>query len=82
MLKHIEVFENEEAEKLLNYFVAYKKLNQIADFFKCAAHFNSELCMHEITLQPQEAETPIAGQSIPLEKNLGDSCSHNVLATL
>jgi hypothetical protein len=27
MLKPSEVFENEESEKLLNYFVAYKKLN-------------------------------------------------------
>jgi hypothetical protein len=50
MDKQVEVFENEEAAKLLDYFVAYKKLMRTIDFIKCAAASNSETCFHNISL--------------------------------
>ena len=37
------IFENEEASKLLDYFVAYKKLIGKADYLKCMAALNSEI---------------------------------------
>ena len=55
MNKQIEVFENEEAAKLLDYFVAYKKLMRTIDFIKCAAASNSEICFSNICL-PNEGE--------------------------
>ncbi len=71
MLKSLEVFENEEAEKLLDYFVAYKKLNQIADFFRCAAKVNSEINLHEIS-QPSAdifiSQLPLVEQNIPIDQ--------------
>ena len=48
-MKPQEVFENEDAEKLLDYFVAYKKLNEIAEFFRCAAKVNHEVRIHGST---------------------------------
>ncbi len=77
MSKPIEIFENEEAEKLLDYFVAYKKLNEIADFFRCAAKVNPELNLHKINLEPQEvlceSQVPFAEQIVPLEVASEDS---------
>jgi hypothetical protein len=71
MSKPLEIFENEEAEKLLDYFVAYKKLNEIADFFRCAAKVNPELNLHRINPQPQEAicsgQAPFAEPIVPFE---------------
>ena len=39
----VEVFENEEASKLLDYFVAYKKLLSKVDYIKCISALNSEV---------------------------------------
>ena len=35
MSKPLEVFENEETSKLLDYFVAYKKLMSKVEYLKC-----------------------------------------------
>ena len=59
MLKPSEVFENEEAEKLLNYFVAYKKLNTAADYLRCAAKVNREINFCENNPQPTNASHQI-----------------------
>jgi hypothetical protein len=43
----VEVFENEEATKLLDYFVAYKKLMSTIEQIKCLAAVNSEIHFSE-----------------------------------
>jgi hypothetical protein len=43
MPQHTEVFENEEASKLLDYFVAYKKLMSKVEYIKCISALNSEI---------------------------------------
>ena len=43
----MEVFENEEATKLLDYFVAYKKLMSTIEQIKCLAAVNSEIHFSE-----------------------------------
>ncbi len=43
MNKNKQVFENEEAERFLDYFVAYKKLASIIDNAKCMAAVNSDV---------------------------------------
>ncbi len=43
MSHHVEVFENEEASKLLDYFVAYKKLMSKVEYIKCISALNSEV---------------------------------------
>ncbi len=40
MPQKIQVFEKEEAKKLLDYFVAYKKLQSKLDYIKCVAALN------------------------------------------
>jgi hypothetical protein len=40
MPQKTQVFENEEAKKLLDYFVAYKKLQSKLDYIKCVAALN------------------------------------------
>ena len=52
----LEVFENEEAAKLLDYFAAYKKLQNKIEQIKCMAAVNSEICL--TANQPQEP-TPL-----------------------
>ncbi len=47
MSKPIEVFENEEASKLLDYFVAYKKLMSKVEYIKCISALNSEIHFQE-----------------------------------
>jgi hypothetical protein len=42
-----EIFENEEAAKLLDYFVAYKKLMNTIEQIKCIAAVNSEIHFNE-----------------------------------
>ncbi len=54
MLKPLEVFENEEAEKLLEYFVAYRKLSSTADYLRCVAKVNSEVSFCENKPRPGE----------------------------
>jgi hypothetical protein len=43
MSQPVEVFENEEASKLLDYFVAYKKLMHKVEYIKCISALNSEV---------------------------------------
>ncbi len=47
MTGKIEVFENEEATKLLDYFVAYKKLMSTIEQIKCIAAVNKEIHFSE-----------------------------------
>ena len=47
MSKPIEVFENEEASKLLDYFVAYKKLMSKVEYVKCISALNHEIHFQE-----------------------------------
>jgi hypothetical protein len=57
-----EVFENEEAAKLLDYFVAYKKLLTKLEHIKCVAALNNEN-------QPQtvnDALNPITANQIAI----------------
>jgi hypothetical protein len=46
MTKNIEVFENEEAERFLDYFVAYKRIALLIDNVKCMAKVNSEISIN------------------------------------
>jgi hypothetical protein len=43
MSGHVEIFENEEASKLLDYFVAYKKLMSKVEYIKCISALNNEV---------------------------------------
>ena len=47
----VDVFENEEASKLLDYFVAYKKLTSKVEYIKCISALNSEVrfCQNQPT---------------------------------
>lgn len=60
MFKPIEIFENEEAEKLLDYFVAYKKLTTAAACIRCAAKVNSEIRFCENNPQPTKDSAQIS----------------------
>ncbi len=46
LIQNIEIFENEEAAKFLDYFVAYKKLLNIATNAKKLAATNSEISLN------------------------------------
>jgi hypothetical protein len=50
MSKLQQIFENEEAEKLLDYFVAYRKLSETADYLRCVSKVNNEISFNEIAL--------------------------------
>ena len=56
MSQHVEVFENEEASKLLDYFVAYKKLLSKVEYIKCLSALNSEVHFSQ-TCAPTENST-------------------------
>ncbi len=43
----VEVFENDEASKLLDYFVAYKKMLSKIEYIKCISVLNSEVHFNE-----------------------------------
>ena len=64
MKKNIEVFENEEAEKFLNYFIAFKKLTSLMDNAKCMAAVNSEISLNRLEptseIIPKELSDPNA----------------------
>jgi hypothetical protein len=64
-----EVFENEEAAKLLDYFVAYKKLLTKLDHIKRVAALNNENQPHTVNdaLNPITANQPAIG--LPPELN-------------
>ena len=48
MNKPQQIFENEEAEKLLNYFIAYRKLSETANYLRCLSKVSSEVTYNEI----------------------------------
>ena len=66
MTKNIEVFENEEAEKFLDYFVAYKKIAILLDNVKCMAAVNGEISLNskEPTL-PNDISNEINDSHLP-----------------
>jgi hypothetical protein len=66
MTKNIEVFENEEAERFLDYFLAYKKIAVLIDNVKCMAKVNSEISINnkEPTL-PNDISTEINDTHLP-----------------
>jgi len=43
MSRPVEVFENEEASKLFDYFVAYKKLMSKVEYMRCISALNREV---------------------------------------
>ena len=53
MTGNIEVFENEEAERFLDYFVAYRKISCLMDNAKCIAAVNFDIRLNNFkqTLQ-------------------------------
>ena len=53
-----EVFENEEATKLLDYFVAYKKLMSKIEYIKCISALNSEVHFNEIHCPAENNSQP------------------------
>ena len=53
MPQSVEVFENEEATKLLDYFVAYKKLMSKVEYLKCISALNSEIQFSEHPIQAE-----------------------------
>ncbi len=55
MPQPVEVFENEEASKLLDYFVAYKKLMSKVEYIKCISALNSEV---RFSQNQAQTETP------------------------
>jgi len=46
MTKNMEIFENEEAERFLDYVVRYKKLAKMVDNVKCMAAINGEISLN------------------------------------
>ena len=63
----VEVFENEEASKLLDYFVAYKKLMSKVEYIKCISALNSEVNFSQIQ-PPIENNQPPIGLLTTLDK--------------
>ena len=60
---HKEVFKNEEATKLLEYFVAYKKLMSKVEYVKCISALNSEV--HLTPLPEHSSLTPTVDNQPP-----------------
>ena len=58
----IEIFENEEASKLLDYFVAYRKLMSKVEYIKCISALNSEIHFSETQL-PETLNPTVDNQS-------------------
>lgn len=75
MSRPVEVFENEEASKLLDYFVAYKKLMSKVEYIKCISALNSEVrfCENQPTtennaLNPINENQPAIGLPAEFDK--------------
>lgn len=47
MSQSVEIFENEEASKLLDYFVAYKKLMSKVEYVKSISTVNGDIHIRE-----------------------------------
>jgi hypothetical protein len=65
MSRPIEVFENEEASKLLDYFVAYKKLLSKVEYIKCISALNSEVRFCENQFQTKSNTLPTINDNQP-----------------
>jgi hypothetical protein len=65
MSRPIEVFENEEASKLLDYFVAYKKLMSKVEYIKCISALNSEVHFCENQSQTENNTLPTINANQP-----------------
>ncbi len=73
MLKPLEVFENEEAEKLLDYYWAYRKLSSTADHFKCLATVNREISYRDQVSKPESvSEVGKKDGPVPRSKRNGE----------
>lgn len=46
MTKNVEIFENEEAERFLDYYIAYQKLVIVVENVKCIAAVNGEMSLN------------------------------------
>ena len=62
----VEVFENEEASKLLDYFVAYKKLMSKVEYIKCISALNSEVHFTETQLPENSTLNPTVDNQPPI----------------
>jgi hypothetical protein len=76
MPQKIQVFEKEEATKLLDYFVAYKKLQNKLEYIKCVAALNpvpnnddNKTCTRP-NLQMSQINENIVQPSIDLSQHL------------
>ncbi|MCL4430135.1 MAG: hypothetical protein M1167_05225 [Chloroflexi bacterium] len=65
MSQPVEVFENEEASKLLDYFVAYKKLLSKVEYIKCVSALNSEVHFSQNPPQPENNSPNLISQTPP-----------------
>jgi hypothetical protein len=76
MSQKIQVFENEEAKKLLDYFVAYKKLQSKLDYIKCVVALNPipNLDENQMSSQPttllNQTNNGISESTIELSQTL------------
>lgn len=66
MSHNVEVFENEEASKLLDYFVAYKKLMSKVEYIKCISVLNREVHFSETQLPQNSTLNPIGDNQPPI----------------
>ena len=69
MSRPVEVFENEEASKLLDYFVAYKKLLSKVEYIKCISALNSEvhLCQNQVPTETPNLTAAEATDQPPID---------------
>ncbi len=58
MSQPVEIFENEEAAKLLDYFVAYKKLMNKVEYIKCISALNSEVHFSQTQIPAENITLP------------------------
>ena len=63
MPQPIEVFENEEASKLLDYFVAYKKLMSKVEYIKCLSALNSEVHFSQHPIPTENNPLPTTNEN-------------------
>jgi hypothetical protein len=56
MSQAVEIFENEEAEKFLDYFVAFRKFSNKADYLRRLITVGSEIALPESKLHHAEAD--------------------------
>jgi hypothetical protein len=69
MSHSVEIFENEEASKLLDYFVAYKKLMSKVEYIKCISKINSEIhfCQNQAPTETPDLIATEAANQPPID---------------